>query len=235
MRKNKPVLVIGDTHCPAMLDGYIPFLKKIHKKHGCGRVVHIGDLVDWNSISMHTKDPSMPSPAEEYKKAYKQVQKLHKAFPKVDYMIGNHSSLPTRQARLIGLPDDVLVKFEELWGLDGWTIHPRYADLIIDDVVYRHGDKGKGGAMAAHKNAICEFKSVVQGHLHAQAGVVYHANQNVALITPTQQWHTVRSTAISLSLAAVLSTVASSRTLSQLSCSHQNEVPPVKRGLIKKD
>jgi len=178
MKKNKPVLVIGDTHCPAMLDGYIPFLKKIHKKHGCGRVVHIGDLVDWNSISMHTKDPSMPSPAEEYKKAYKQVKKLHKAFPKVDYMIGNHSSLPTRQARLIGLPDDVLVKFEDLWGLDGWTIHPRYADLIIDDVVYRHGDKGKGGAMAAHKNAISEFKSVVQGHLHAQAGVVYHANQN---------------------------------------------------------
>ena len=68
MKKNKPVLVIGDTHCPAMLDGYIPFLKKIHKKHGCGRVVHIGDLVDWNSISFHEKNPSMPSPAEEFKR-----------------------------------------------------------------------------------------------------------------------------------------------------------------------
>ena len=30
--------------------------------------------------------------------------------------------------------------------------------------------------MAAHKNALAEFKSVVQGHLHAQAGIVYHAN-----------------------------------------------------------
>ena len=30
--------------------------------------------------------------------------------------------------------------------------------------------------MAAYKNAIAEFKSTVQGHLHAQGGVVYHAN-----------------------------------------------------------
>ena len=111
MGKSKPVLVIGDTHAPAMLDGYIAFLKKIQKKHGCGRVVHIGDLVDWNSISFHEKDPSMPSPVEEFNRAYKQVQKLYKAFPKVDYMIGNHSSLPARKARMIGLPNDVMKSF----------------------------------------------------------------------------------------------------------------------------
>tara|TARA_R110002073_G_scaffold68372_2_gene169858 strand:- start:5218 stop:5901 length:684 start_codon:yes stop_codon:yes gene_type:complete len=177
MSKQKPVLVIGDTHAPAMLDGYISFLKKIYKKHGCGRVVHIGDLVDWNSISFHEKDPSMPSPVEEFKRAFRQVQKLYRAFPKVDYMTGNHSSLPARKARMIGLPDDVMKSFEDLWKIEGWTIHSRYADLEINGVIYRHGDKGKGGAMAAHKNAISEFKSVVQGHLHAQAGVVYHANQ----------------------------------------------------------
>jgi predicted phosphodiesterase len=177
MSKQKPVLVIGDTHAPAMLDGYISFLKKIYKKHGCGRVVHIGDLVDWNSISFHEKDPSMPSPVEEFNRAFKQVQKLYKAFPKVDYMIGNHSSLPARKARMIGLPNDVMKSFKDLWQVNGWTIHSRYADLEIDRVIYRHGDKGKGGHMAAHKNAISEFKSVVQGHLHAQAGVVYHANQ----------------------------------------------------------
>ena len=47
----------------------------------------------------------------------------------------------------------------------------------IDGVQYRHGDMGKGGQMAAHKNAQAEFCSVVQGLLHAQAGVVYHANE----------------------------------------------------------
>lgn len=160
-----------------MHPGYISFLKKIEKKHGCTKVVHIGDLVDWNAISYHEKDPSMPGPAQEFKLAMKQVRKLHAAFPEADYMIGNHSSLPQRKAKSIGLPEEVIIDFKTLWGLDGWTIHPRYADLIINDVLYRHGDKGKGGLMAAYKNAISEFRSTVQGHLHAQAGVVYHANQ----------------------------------------------------------
>jgi len=172
------VLVIGDTHAPAMHSGYIRFLKKIHKKHKCNRVVHIGDLVDWNAISFHEKDPSMPSAGEEYRAAVKQVRALHRAFPKVDYLKGNHSDLPLRKATSIGLPEEVLCDFKTLWGLDGWTIHPRFHDLVIDNVVYRHGDKCKGGQMAAHKNSVAEFCSLVQGHLHAQAGVVYHANQH---------------------------------------------------------
>ena len=162
---------------PCMHRNYIKFLKKIYKKHKCNHVVHIGDLVDWAAISYHEKDASLPSPAEEFKQASKQVRQLHRAFPKVDFLIGNHDSLPQRKARTIGLTDDVLKPFGELWKLDGWTIHPRYHDLIIDGVVYRHGDKCKGGQMAAYKNAVAEFSSLVQGHLHAQAGVVYHANQ----------------------------------------------------------
>ena len=171
------ILVIGDTHCPALHSGYIRFLKKIEKKHKCNRVVHIGDLVDWNAISYHEKDPSMPSAGEEYRKALKQVRALKRAFPKVDHLIGNHDALPTRKAQTIGIPIEVMKDFKSLWVLDNWTIHPRYHDLVIDDVIYRHGDKGKGGAMAAYKNAQSEFSSLVQGHLHAQAGIVYHANK----------------------------------------------------------
>ena len=171
------VLVIGDFHAPAGHKDYVKFLKKVEKKYKCNRVVCIGDLADFNAISFHEKDPSMPNPVQEFQEAKRQIAKMHKAFPKVDHMIGNHDCLPARKARTVGLPDDVLIPFKDLWGLDGWTIHPRYADLIIDDVIYRHGDKGKGGQMAAYKNAQVEFRSVVQGHLHAQCGVVYHANQ----------------------------------------------------------
>jgi len=176
MSKNSPVLVIGDTHMPCMHPGYIRFLKSIEKKHGCKRVVHIGDLVDWAAISYHEKDVSLPSPAEEYKAAKKQVKKLHAAFPQVDILTGNHDALPARKAKTIGIPEEALKDFESLWELDGWTVHSRFSDLEIDGVIYRHGDKGKGGQYAAHKNAQAEFQSVVQGHLHAQAGVWYHAN-----------------------------------------------------------
>ena len=171
------VLVIGDTHAPAMHAGYISFLKRIEKKYKCNRVVHIGDLVDWNAISFHEKDPAMPGATEEYKLALRQVRRLHKAFPKVDYMVGNHSDLPARKAALVGLPTEVMVPFKELWGLSGWTIHSRYSDLRIDNVIYRHGDKGKGGSrIAALGNAQGEHCSLVQGHLHSQFGIEFAAN-----------------------------------------------------------
>ena len=175
---NERVLVISDTHCPAMHHGYIDFLISIFHKHKCTRVVHIGDLVDWNAISFHEKDPSMPSAADEFVAASKQVRALHKAFPEVDYLIGNHSALPERKAQSVGLPPEVILNFKTLWGLDGWEIHPRFTDLLIDNVIYRHGDKEKGGQMSALKNAQAQFKSLVMGHLHAQAGINYHANQD---------------------------------------------------------
>jgi predicted phosphodiesterase len=175
---NERVLVIADTHCPAMHHGYIDFLISIFHKHKCTRVVHIGDLVDWNAISFHEKDPSMPSAADEFVAASKQVRALHKAFPEVDYLIGNHSALPERKAQSVGLPPEVILNFKTLWGLDGWEIHPRFTDLLIDNVIYRHGDKEKGGQMSALKNAQAQFKSLVMGHLHAQAGINYHANQD---------------------------------------------------------
>jgi len=176
-----PVLVIGDCHAPCMHKDYIPFLKKMQKKHGCKRVVHIGDLVDWSAISYHEKDPRMPGLKEEFEAAWKQVRELHAAFPEVDFLVGNHDALPYRKAQTIGLSEDMLRSFEDFWALEGWTIHPRFHDLIIDGVVYRHGDKCKGGQMAAHKNSVAEFRSLVQGHLHAQAGIVYHANQDACV------------------------------------------------------
>ena len=51
--------------------------------------------------------------------------------------------------------------------------------MFIDGVMYRHGDKGRGGAMPAYANAQSEFCSVIQGHFHASAGVLWGANHNL--------------------------------------------------------
>lgn len=175
------VLSFSCTHCPAMHPKFISFLKGVHKKHNCNKVVHLGDLVDWNAISFHEKDPSLPNASQEFQNAMKQVQKLYKAFPKVEYMIGNHSDLVGRKARLVGLPEEVIIPFGDLWRVPSWNIHPRYSDIKIDGVIYRHGDKGKGGTrIAAFRNAVDEHCSVVQGHLHAQFGIEYSANHDRA-------------------------------------------------------
>jgi predicted phosphodiesterase len=171
------VLIIGDTHCPCMLSGYIPFLKKVHKKYNCNKVVHIGDLADWASISYHERSPQLNDAEVEFNKAYAQVQRIYRAFPKVTWLIGNHDSLTVRQATTAGIPECALVPYNELWGVDRWEVIPRFGSVVIDGVLYQHGDRGKGGQHAALKNAKDEFCSVVQGHQHAQAGVWYSANQ----------------------------------------------------------
>jgi len=56
------VLIIGDTHCPGMRQGYVDFLNRVADAHGVNRVVHIGDLVEWASISFHEKRPPMNTP-----------------------------------------------------------------------------------------------------------------------------------------------------------------------------
>jgi len=161
-----------------MHEGYIDFLLHIHEAWECDRVVHIGDLVDWASISYHPKAPSLKNSEAEFAEAYRQVQELGDAFPKVDWLIGNHDSLTERQATDLGLPLQVLKEYTELWGLKGWKAIPRFDHITIDGVMYQHGDRGKGGAFPALANAKVEFRSVVQGHFHAAAGVQYIANQN---------------------------------------------------------
>jgi predicted phosphodiesterase len=174
------VLVVGDTHCPVMMDGYADFLSEMIDWWDCDRIVHIGDLVDWASISYHPKAPSLKNSEAEFERAFSQVQELYQALGKdVDWLVGNHDALTERQATDLGLPLQVLKEYDELWQVSGWNVIPRYGTLTIDGVLYQHGDRGKQGRMAALNNAKAEFCSVVQGHTHSQAGVEYFANHNL--------------------------------------------------------
>jgi len=171
------VLVIGDTHCPAMLPAYVDFLTATYDRFGCDRVVHIGDVVDWAAISYHRTPLTESTPEQEYEQAKSQVAELYAAFPRAQVTLGNHGALPWRRAEDVGIFADMLKDPATMWDTPGWEWLPRYADLEIDGVMYRHGDKALGGKHAAFRNAQAEFRSVVQGHFHAQLGVWYHANQ----------------------------------------------------------
>ena len=169
------VLIIADTHCPGMRKGYIGFLNRIAEKYATTRTVHIGDLVDWAAISYHERSPSLSTATLEFKQAQKQVTALARAFPKADWLIGNHDSLTERQATTAGLPREVLRDYADLWDVE-WTVHQRFAHIEIDGVMYSHGDCGSAGQDAALKQAKSNFRSTVIGHFHAQAGVKWWAN-----------------------------------------------------------
>lgn len=169
------VLAIGDTHCPGMLPGYLRFLRKTADKFGATRVVHIGDLVDWATINYHEKNPSLFATTEEFKEAMKQVKALNRAFPKADWMLGNHDVLPDRKAVTAGLPSYVLKTHNDLWQTD-WSVHQRFDSLMIDGVLYNHGEKAPGGKTPALDFAQISFCSVVIGHYHSRAGAPWGAN-----------------------------------------------------------
>jgi predicted phosphodiesterase len=174
------VLIIGDTHAPAMHESYPSFLCDMYDQWDCDTVVHIGDLADFHAISYHQKQFGLESIEKEMDLARDQVAWLTDEFPNVTYLTGNHSALPARQAADAGLPPSMLLSISDILALpSGWEVKPRHYDHIIDGVIYRHGDKGRSNQQnAAFLNAQLEFQSVVQGHYHAQAGVVYGANQS---------------------------------------------------------
>lgn len=170
------LLVIGDTHCPTMLENYVEFLKEVQRKHKVRQdaVVHIGDLVDLHCLSFHKKTPEHVAADFEYKKALVQIRTLTKAFPKCQMLMGNHDALPMRLAVEIGLPTNYLKNFNNIFNLPkGWRVHPRYHQLVINNVVYQHGDRGRNSAIL---NAKSEFRPVCQGHHHSKAGVEFFAN-----------------------------------------------------------
>jgi predicted phosphodiesterase len=170
---NKSVLIIGDTHIPYEIKGYLEFCKRIESDLKCTEVVHIGDLVDNHAISYHEHDPDEKSPADEMYLADQRLKKWFKAFPKVKLCLGNHDRLVDRKGKTSGLPQRVFQPFRKIWELpNGWTDD---FEFIIGGVKYLHGT-GYSGNMAHIQAAYDNRMSCVIGHLHSVSGVEYLAN-----------------------------------------------------------
>lgn len=171
-------LAIGDIHAPVSRRGYIRFNKDLYEEWDCDTVVFIGDLVDWSAISFHLCNPEGHSPADEFRLAYKEVQKWYKAFPKAIVTIGNHDARPKRVAESVNIPAKFLRDYADLWDTPNWQW---VQSIIIDDVYYCHGH-GKGGGKTPAWNLSQKMGlSVVMGHYHSRGGINWSAN-------PLRRW-----------------------------------------------
>lgn len=83
-------MVIGDTHIPYELDGYLDFCIEQYNKWGCDTVVHIGDLIDSHATSRHPSMPDAYSPGDELQYTIRKLKHWYKAFPHMKVCIGNH-------------------------------------------------------------------------------------------------------------------------------------------------
>ena len=175
------VIAIGDTHSPCMRPGFVEFLKRIRDAWKVDTAIHLGDYVDWASISYHDKDSRYPSAEQEVSEARKQIREIHRNFPDMTVLSGNHDWLPERRLDQMAMPKSLLKDPADFWQVPGWDIRERFDTHVIDGVIYSHGDSGKTGRWAASRNALENFASYCQGHLHTQAGVSWHANRGARI------------------------------------------------------
>ena len=171
-KQSKNILIIGDTHSPFTLDGYLEFCARTRDKYQCDTIVHIGDEVDAHALSKHVHDPSGMSAGHEYEAAYKDMQRWFKEFPEAKVCIGNHSERMFRRAKEFGIPYAYLKKYREIWDApDTWVWEYTWE---INNVLFTHGTNNSG--MYPHANlAKKNRQSTVMGHTHTVAGVEWYA------------------------------------------------------------
>lgn len=168
------VLVISDLHLPSEHQNALWFVKDLRDKHKCDKILSLGDIVDWGSITFHAKNPNLPGPKDEYELTKKSLHPWKAAFPKMFVCVGNHDARPRRIAENAGIPGEFLKPEREVWETSGWTWADRWT---IDDVVYFHG-VGCGGVHPAWTAMNKTHQNTVIGHVHSCSGIKWLANEN---------------------------------------------------------
>lgn len=170
------VLVISDLQEPFGHRDALAFVKAVEKKYQPTRIVQIGDLIDSHSLSFHEHNPDGYSAGDELKETIKSLKKWFKAFPKVDFIEGNHDMRVYRSAFSAGLPRAALKDLHDLLEMPkGWTVQE---SLEVNGIIYEHGDALKGGLNGSFRSAVDGNQaSTVFGHFHSGAGIRYFANK----------------------------------------------------------
>lgn len=161
--------IIGDTHVPYTLKGYREFCEATFEGYGVDTVIHIGDLVDNHGLTFHEREPLLHNATGELQDAREALQEWYRAFPYLTLIQGNHDRLPARQLQKLGMAPSIYLRpLEEVYDMPkGWQV---VDDVMIDDVLYHHGETALG-VNGFRKDAESRMCSTVSGHNHSNAGI----------------------------------------------------------------
>ncbi len=167
------VLAIPDIHNPFGHRDHMDFLREVKRKYRPDQVICLGDEIDAYGLSNYEHDPDAPSAGAEHDQMLEAIQPLYEAFPNVRSCHSNHTARPFRRALTCGIPAAYLKSYKQFMQAPaGWSWH----DFVeVDDVRYIHGE-GYSGPLGALKAAECYMQSVVIGHVHTGAGILFRAN-----------------------------------------------------------
>lgn len=169
----KNTLIISDTHFPYHHPDTFKFLAAIKKKYNIENVKHTGDAVDNHSSSFHLIEYGTMSAKEEHEAAYEAMQTLHKMFPKMTMIVGNHGSMSYRKAKMAGIPLDHIKSYNDVYDTKGWkwTDKDFFSINRNEKCLLIHSMGGNTQSNAARHS----FNSI-QGHHHSKYGIEYYAD-----------------------------------------------------------
>ena len=164
--------IVGDIHLPFVHPMYLRFCLDIFSQWKVDHVHFVGDIVDLHALSFHDPEMDAHGAADEARLALETMVSWQKAFRRATVSIGNHDERHFRRAKKYGIPSQFVRPYEDVWQTPHWDWKRSH---IIDGVVYEHGT-GTSGKDAAYNRAIKKRRSCVIGHIHAHAGVKWHAS-----------------------------------------------------------
>ena len=176
-KDERRVLVIPDLHAPFIEPGFFEHCKAMYKKWNCNAVHFTGDCLDNSFSSFHEISPDGKSAGDELAMAIEQIKPFHAEWPIATVCIGNHDAIISRKLVASGLSSAWLKDFNQVLGTHGWI----WADKFnVDGVLYVHGT-GSSGRNGAINRAINWNTRIVQGHIHTETSIIYHANKDSLL------------------------------------------------------
>jgi metallophosphoesterase superfamily enzyme len=172
-KKETIVGIIGDTHLPYELDGYMDWCKSVFDAEGVNKVIHIGDLFDNHALSFHDSEPALKGARGEYIDALERLEPWKETFPEIIHINGNHDAIPARQLTKLGLDPQIYLRpVKDVYDFPvGWKT---VDEIEIDGVLYHHGHTSCG-VNGFRNDAKNRMQNTVSGHAHGNLGVSWTA------------------------------------------------------------
>ena len=169
-KTDKTILVISDPHFPFEAKDFDLQMQLAKREYQPDIVVCLGDIVDQHGLGHWTPDSDSMGNNEELEAARDAVKRLAAHFPDMLVCYGNHDLRFVKKIKSLGIPSCFAKDLREVIGAPaGWKFDMAFS---IDNVTYFHGD-GFSGEVAASTAADKYRSSIVMGHVHAFAGIVY--------------------------------------------------------------
>jgi predicted phosphodiesterase len=163
------VLVLGDLHSPFADMYLLKEIAKYNKHFKAEKVIQLGDAVDFAAISRFQKAPDDSNMKDELDHALNQMDEIHKLFPVMTLLIGNHTNRLMTRAREANFARKMIRTPDELFAHDGWDFWTSPKMYVFEKIGYLHGDETIAELRALARRV---GRSVIRGHFH-RLGIHY--------------------------------------------------------------